>query len=302
MKILITGGTGFVGSALRDALLDQGHELTVIGSSEKSCARQPVRPGLRCIAADTTQAGPWQDAVAQQDALINLAGRSVFTLWTAPAKEAILNTRIKTTRNLVDAIPQGSDMVLLSTSAAGYYGHGGEEEQTEAHPGGNDFLAQVCREWEAEALRAEEKGGRVAIMRFAVVLGRRGGALRTMKLPFQLGLGGPIGSGRQWFPWIHLHDLVAAAQFLLNCNECRGPFNFTAPEAVRQIEFARKLAAQLGRPAFFPAPAPLMKLGLGEFGRSLLQGQKVHPRALEENGFVFSFPELEQALRDLLHK
>ncbi|NLZ17336.1 MAG: TIGR01777 family protein [Desulfobulbaceae bacterium] len=300
MKILITGGTGFVGSAMSKALLEDGHEVTIIGSSEKSCSRYTGQANLQCIAADTTKPGPWQDSVAQQDALINLAGRSVFTLWTKSAKEAILDTRIKTTRNLVDAIPQGSNMVLLSTSAAGYYGNGGESEQTEASPSGNGFLARVCREWEAEARRAEDKGARVAIMRFAVVMGEQGGALKTMKLPFQLGLGGPIGSGRQWFPWIHLKDLVAAAQFLLNCSECRGPFNFTAPDAVRQIKFAKTLAAQLGRPAFFPAPAPLMKLGLGEFGESLLQGQKVLPRALEENGFVFTYPKLEQALRDLL--
>ena len=302
MKILITGGTGFVGSAMSQALLDQGHSVTIIGSSEKSCSRRQAQAGLACIAADTTEPGPWQDAVAGQDALINLAGKSVFTLWTKSAKEAILDTRIKTTRNLVDAIPQGSSMVLLSTSAAGYYGNGGEEEQTEVHSSGNGFLARVCREWEAEARRAEDKGARVAIMRFAVVMGKQGGALQTMKLPFQLGLGGPIGSGRQWFPWIHLQDLVAAAQFLLNCDQCHGPFNFTAPGAVRQIEFAKALAGQLGRPSFFPAPAPLMKLGLGEFGESLLQGQKVLPRALEEHGFVFSYPQLEQALRDLLHQ
>ncbi len=300
MKILITGGTGFVGSAMGRALLEEGHTVTVIGSSEKSCGRHTGQNGLHCIAADTTKPGPWQDAVAEQDALINLAGKSVFTLWTKSAKDAILDTRIKTTRNLVDAIPQGSNMVLLSTSAAGYYGDGGEVEQLESSPSGNDFLARVCREWEAEARRAEDKGARVAIMRFAVVMGKNGGALQTMKLPYQMGLGGPIGSGRQWFPWIHLQDLVAAAKFLLDCGECRGPFNFTAPGAVRQIEFAKTLASELGRPAFFPAPAPLMKLGLGEFGESLVQGQKVFPRALEENGFVFSYPELEQALRDLL--
>ena len=300
MNILITGGTGFVGSALREALLAQGHDITIMGSSTKSCSRISARPGLTCIAADTTRPGPWQDAVAKQDALVNLAGKSVFTLWSKSAKEGILESRIKTTRNLVDAIPSNKEMVLLSTSAAGYYGNGGEAELTEASPNGNDFLARVCREWEAEARRAEDKGVRVATMRFAVVLGKEGGALATMKVPFQLGLGGPIGSGKQWFPWIHLDDLVAAIQFLLVCSECRGPFNFTAPGVVRQKDFARTLASQLKRPAILPAPAPLMKLALGEFGQSLLQGQKTLPCALEEQGFVFSHPKLEQALRDLL--
>ncbi len=302
MKVLITGGTGFIGRALSTALLARGCSVTVIGSRERSCGSLSQTPNLTCIAADTTRPGPWQQAVAGQDALINLAGRSVFTLWTRAAREAILTSRIKTTRNLVDAIPTGSRMVLLSASAAGYYGHGGEAELTEEDRSGNDFLARVCREWEAEARRAEDKGLRVVLLRLAVVLGANGGALATMKTPFQLGLGGPIGNGGQWFPWIHLDDLVAAILFLLNCGECRGPFNCAAPGAVRQKDFARTLAARLGRPAFFPAPAPLMRLALGEFGQSLLQGQKAVPQALDKSGFVFSYPELELALRDLLDK
>lgn len=302
MKVLITGGTGFVGRALAGALVDRGCRVTVIGSRERSCSRQGPRPGLTCIVADTTRPGSWQELVAGQDALVNLAGRSVFTLWTRAAKEAIHDSRISTTKNLVDAIPTGAQMVLLSASAAGYYGHGGEVEQGEGNPGGDDFLARVCRAWEAEARRAENQGTRVAILRLGVVLGADGSALATMKAPFRLGLGGPLGTGRQWFPWIHLDDLVAAALFLLDCDECRGPYNCTAPGVVRQKEFAKTLAAQLGRPAFFPAPAALMRLILGEFGQSLLQGQKAVPRALEESGFVFSYPKLEPALRDLLDR
>ncbi len=299
MNILITGGTGFVGSSLSKALLATGHEVTLIGRSEKSCARMASLGGVTCIAADTTQPGEWQKTVANQDALINLAGRSVFALWTRSAKEAILNSRIKTTRNLVDAIPDGSNMILLSTSAAGFYGDGGEKELSEESPSGQDFLAGVCREWETEAKRANEKGARVAIMRFGVVLGKKGGALATMKTPFQLGLGGPIGSGRQWFPWIHLDDLISAIQFLLACKECQGPFNFTSPGVVRQKEFARALAKELGRPAILPAPASMMKLFLGEFGQSLLKGQKALPQALEKRGFVFAYPTLEKALHEL---
>ena len=179
---------------------------------------------------------------------------------------------------------------------------GGEEEKTETLAGGSDFLAQVCRDWEAAAEKATQKGARVVLMRFGVVLGRGGGALATMKLPFQLGLGGPIGSGKQWFPWIHLEDLVSAIIFLLSAEECRGPFNFTAPQPVRQKEFARALGAAYHRPAFLPTPAFIMKTVLGEFGRSLLQGQKVLPKALTESGYLFTYPDLRVALRDLVRE
>jgi uncharacterized protein (TIGR01777 family) len=298
MKILITGGTGFVGSGLSQRLLELGHEVTVIGSS--SHCRLAAHPHLSYISADTTRTGDWQQRVAEQDGLINLAGRSIFNLWTASYKEAIYNSRILTTRNLVAALPANTNAVLLSTSAAGYYGDGGETEKTETSGNGDDFLARVCRDWEQEAGKAAEKGARVVLMRFGVVLGKGGGAIAAMKTPFQLGMGGPIGSGDQWFPWIHRDDLIGAALFLLTAEECRGPFNFTAPEPVRQKDFARQLAAALHRPAILPAPALALKLALGEFGRSLLQGQKALPRALTECGYLFTFPELQPALREII--
>ena len=188
----------------------------------------------------------------------------------------------------------------LSASAAGYYGHGGETELTENSPNGEDFLARVCRDWEAEADKGGTKGARVVRMRFGVVLGKGGGAMATMRLPFQLGLGGPIGSGTQWFPWIHLDDLVGAILFLLSAEEQQGAFNFTGPDTVRQKEFARQLGAALHRPAILPAPALVMRLLLGEFGASLLQGQKAIPRALTEAGYVFSYPDLASALGEIL--
>lgn len=298
MKILITGGTGFVGAAVSRRLLEQGHEVTVLGSS-RHCRLAP-HPQLAYVAADTTRPGDWQRRVAEQDALINLTGRSVFNLWTESYKKAIYDSRILTTRNLVDALPATTETVLLSTSAAGYYGDGGDDEKTETSGPGQDFLAQVCLDWETEAGKAANKGARVVLMRFGVVLGKGGGALATMKTPFQLGLGGPIGSGQQWFPWIHLDDLVGAMCFLLTAEECRGPFNFTAPQPVRQKDFARQLGAALHRPALLPTPAFVMKLVLGEFGRSLLQGQKVIPRALTENGYLFTYPELQPALREIV--
>lgn len=297
MKILITGGTGFVGGAVTRRLLEMGHEVTVIGSSRQ--CRLPAHEQLSYVSADTTKPGDWQRLVAEQEALINLTGRSVFNLWTESYKKSIYDSRILTTRNLVAALPENSETILLSTSAAGYYGDGGEAEKLETMGPGNDFLAQVCRDWEAEAQTAAAKGARVVLMRFGVVLGKGGGAMATMKLPFQLGLGGPIGSGKQWFPWIHLEDLVSAIVFLLSAEECRGPFNFTAPQPVRQKDFARQLGACYHRPALLPAPAFVMKLVLGEFGQSLLQGQKVVPSALSESGFLFTYPDLPAALREI---
>lgn len=298
MKILITGGTGFVGTALSKRLLEDGHEVTVIGSSGRS--RLQGQPNLTCLAADTTRPGAWQQRVAEQEALINLAGRSVFNLWTEKYKQAIHDSRILTTRNLVAALPDSSQAVLLSASAAGYYGNSGETEVTEQSPNGDDFLAHVCRDWEKEAAAAAQKGTRVALMRFGVILGPGGGALATMKTPFKFGLGGPLGNGRQWFPWIHLDDLINAILFLLSAETCSGPFNFTAPQTVRQKEFARQLAKALHRPAILPAPAFVISWVMGEFGRSLLQGQKIIPQALIENGFQFIYPQLQPALMEIV--
>ena len=298
MKILITGGTGFVGSALSHRLLEMGHEVTVIGSSSR-CRLAP-HPQLSYVSADTTRPGDWQQKIPEQDALVNLTGRSVFSLWTERYKKSIYDSRILTTRNLVAALPSSTEAVLLSTSAAGYYGDGGEIEKSETSGPGNDFLAHVCCDWEAEATEASAKGARVALMRLGVVLGKGGGAMATMKTPFQLGLGGPIGSGQQWFPWIHIDDLVGAILFLLTAEECRGPFNFTAPQPVRQKEFARQLGAAFHRPACLPTPAFVMKLVLGEFGRSLLQGQKAVPQALTESGYLFTYPDLQPALQEIV--
>ncbi len=299
MKVLITGGTGFIGSSLGESLLSLGHEVTLIG--RRPHAGGEGRPGLTRLSADTTLSGEWQRHVAEQDAIINLAGTPVFHFWTTARKEAIYCSRIRTTRNLVAALSKRSGTVLLNASAAGYYGEGGDADKVESSPSGRDFLAMVCREWEAEALLAADKGARVVLTRFGVVLGRNQGPLPLMKRFCQWGLSGPLGHGRQWFPWIHVDDLTAALRFLLFAEELHGPFNCVAPQAVRQKEFARCLGKALHRPALLPAPSVLVRLFLGEFGRSLLQGQKVRPLALEESGFVFSHPELAPALKDLLY-
>lgn len=299
MKILITGGTGFVGTCLTRKLLDRGDEVTLLSTS----GRTPLagEPAVDVLQADTTRRGEWQDGLGRFDVIINLTGRSVFHLWSDSYKNAIYSSRVHTTRNIVDALPNNSDTVLLSASAAGYYGDRGETEQDESSPAGEDFLAEVCKNWEEEAFLAREKGARVATMRFGVVLGSQGGAIATMKTPFLLCLGGPIGSGKQWFPWIHVDDLVSAILFLMDGSDLQGAYNFTAPGLVRQKEFAKTLGEVMSRPALIPAPSFVMKTILGEFGKSLLQGQKVVPRNLRNNGFVFKYPELEEALREIIN-
>ncbi|MBU1232407.1 MAG: TIGR01777 family oxidoreductase [Proteobacteria bacterium] len=299
MQVLITGGSGFVGRFLTDLLLQKGYAVTALGGHSHD--NQALHPNYRYVVADTSKQGEWQKLVAEQDALINLAGRSVFHLWSDSYKKQIYDSRILTTRNLVEALPQDNGpRVLVSTSAAGFYGNGGEDDLDENAGPGHDFLARVCTDWESEARAAEKKGVRVALTRFGVVLGAGGGALQTMRLPFQLGLGGSIGSGKQWFPWIHLQNLAAAICWILEGEGLSGPFNCTAPESVRQKEFASSLGRALHRPAFLPTPAFLMTLLLGEFGASLLQGQKAVPAALLRSGFSFTFSGLAAALNDLV--
>lgn len=300
MKLLITGGTGFVGTCLTRRLLDRGDEVWVVGSSGGQRSDSPT-DSLHFIQADTREKGGWLDNIEQYDAIINLTGRTIFNLWSERYKKEIMDSRILTTQNIVNALPMQTDVTLLNASAAGFYGDCGDREVDETSPGGKDFLAEVCRKWEEVALSAEAKGARVGILRFGVVLGRDGGAIGTMKTPFKLGLGGPIGSGRQWFPWIHIDDLLKATLFILDGTDLEGLYNFTSPGFVRQKEFAKILGSVVNRPAFLPTPAFVMKTALGEFGQSLLMGQKAYPRALLDKGFVFQYPELREALQEILH-
>ncbi len=298
MNVLITGGTGFVGNRLCHHLLIEGHSVTAIGRGRRRDEIDHKR--YRFLSADTTRPGAWTEAAAEADGVINLAGRSIFTRWTNRAKKAIVDSRLETTRNLVDALPDRWAGVLLSTSAVGYYGDRGDERLTESAAPGEGFLADLGRDWEAEAMRAADKGARVAIMRFGVVLGRCGGALDKMVPAFKMFLGGPLGGGNQWFPWIHIRDLVRAARYLLETPDLSGPFNFTAPEPLRNREFARTLGRVLGRPAVMPAPAVAIRAFLGEFGEVLLSSQRAVPQRLLDAGFSFEFPDAETALAHLL--
>jgi uncharacterized protein (TIGR01777 family) len=295
MKIFITGGTGFVGKTLAPALIRSGHEVCILTRSGKGDSS-----GVSWVEGDPAQKGKWQEAVREHEVIINLAGASIFTRWTEEAKKKMRDSRIFTTRNLVEAMEGGKVKTFFSTSAIGYYGFHGDENLTEESPPGADFLALLARDWEAEAKEAEKKGCRLVITRFGIVLGEKGGALGQMIPLFQRYLGGPLGNGRQWFSWIHIDDLTRAFLFLLGQPEISGPVNFTAPNPVRNKELAQWLGRIMGRPAFLPAPGFMLKLVLGEFGSILLKGQRVLPRKLLQAGFPFSYPEIDRALRQVI--
>jgi uncharacterized protein (TIGR01777 family) len=299
MKVFITGGTGFLGAALAAGLLAEGHSVTILSRSSQNRA---IRPGLAYCEGNPTKNGPWQKEVAKHDALINLAGASIFRTWNAKNKDAIRSSRILTTRNLVDAIGQSEkNITLLSGSAVGYYGFRGDEELEENSSPGDDFLAEVVQAWEAEALRAEQFGVRVVLCRIGVILGRDGGALSKMLTVFKWGLGSPLGSGNQWFSWIALHDLVNIFLFLMENKKLSGPVNCTSPYPVTNRVMTETLAKVLHRPAVLPSvPAFVIKGVLGEFSDVFVKGQKVMPRKLLTDGFVFEFPEIDAAFSHLV--
>ncbi len=301
MKVFITGGLGFVGTRLTAMLIQKGHRVTVI---ERNPRNKPAPPeGVSVFAADASRPGPWQDALADHDAVFNLAGVSIFSRWSRKKKDEIYNSRILITRNVADAIQKRKKgkITLVSASAVGYYGFRNDEKLTEGDPPADDFLARVCRDWESEALRAAGYGARVVISRFGVILGRSGGAMDLMSKIFRLHLGNRLGSGRQWFSWIHEDDLASALLFLLEHSSVRGPVNCTAPEPVTNRELTKALNRALGTFAIVPpAPGFVLKTILGEFGSFLLKGQRAVPKRLEESGFKFQYPRIREALASLM--
>ena len=298
MKVVITGGLGFIGTQLSTRLLERGHQVTVVDHSRKP--KPYTLQEVTYVSADTAVSGAWQEEVRIQDAVINLAGTSIFRRWNDKTKQLIYDTRILTTRNVVEAMPGEKGPLLCSTSAVGYYGFRGDEELTEGDSPGNDFLAKVCVDWEKEAQKAADKGVRVVVTRFGIVLGRTGGALGQMIRAFKKFVGGPLGSGRQWFSWIHMEDLLRAFLFVFDTKDIHGPVNFCSPNPVRNRELAKALGKVLSRPSFLTMPAFVLRVVLGDFGSVLLEGQRVVPAKLLKHGFIFQYPEITGALQEVL--
>jgi hypothetical protein len=277
----------------------KGHDITILTRKERHPA--PLHSRIRFLTGDPKQEGAWMAQVPEYDWVINLAGASISTKWTDEAKQMLYDSRVLTTKNLVAALAAGDRRQLFcSTSAPGYYGPRGEEELTEESPPGQDFLAKLAQDWEAEALKSQDLGIRTVVTRFGIVLGQGGGMLEQLVPLFRRFVGGPVGSGEQWLSWIHQEDLVQAFLFLPEHPELVGPVNFTSPNPVRNREFVKALGRALNRPAFIPMPAFMLRLVLGEFAEVILTGQKVLPQKLLAAGFQYHFPTIDQALTHLL--
>ncbi|MGD1043864.1 MAG: TIGR01777 family oxidoreductase [Bacteroidota bacterium] len=302
MKVIIAGGSGLVGRKLIEELLRGQHVVTMLSRRPERTEKIFPRATIKFWDAKTNDG--LTDVLEGADAVINLTGESIAAKrWTHIQKERILSSRIESTQALVDAIKQTKrkPSVLLNASAVGYYGNVPESEVTEASPRGAGFLADVCALWEVEALKVREFGVRVVLLRTGIVLDKNGSALQKLLLPFRLFIGGPLGSGKQWFPWIHLQDEVRAILFAMENEHITGSINLAAPESVRMMEFCRKLGKILHRPSWVHVPAFVLKCALGEMAEPLLlDGQKVIPQKLIDARFEFQFPKLEDALRDLL--
>ncbi|GAB6932967.1 TIGR01777 family oxidoreductase [Calditerricola satsumensis] len=299
MRIIVTGGTGLIGRALVSDLLDAGHRVTVLTRNVASAARK-VDP--RADVAEWLNGSGWERHLSCSDAVIHLAGETINQRWTYKAKRRILESRVGSTRALVQALQGASPRprVLISASAVGIYGSTSEPVD-ETAPAGDGFLATVCQAWEAAAWEAKGCGVRVVLLRLGIVLSPEGGALVRLLLPFRLFLGGPLGSGTQPFPWIHYRDVIELVRFCLDRPDASGPINAVAPEPHTQASFARELGRALGRPSWLHVPGLVLRAVFGEMAEALLlSGQAVTPAKALQLGYRFRYPDLAGALNDLL--
>jgi uncharacterized protein (TIGR01777 family) len=306
VRVFVTGGTGLIGARLVRALHDRGDAVDLL-TRRPDEARKTFGPACNVIAGNPTQAGPWAEAVDGCDAAVNLAGEDLFNRrWDTSFKQVLHDSRVRSTEHVVHALARrprttaGLPKVLVSASAVGYYGAREDEELTEDSPPGDDFLARLCVDWEQAARMAEAAGIRVAVVRIGVVLDKAGGALRRLLPPFQMGMGGPTGSGRQWVSWVHHADLTGLLLLALDHANARGPLNAMAPNPVRNGEFAEVLGQTLHRPAFLPTSAFVLRWMFGEAADAVLTGQRVLPKKALALGYAFRFPTPDKALTDVL--
>lgn len=301
MRILITGATGGVGRRLIDHLIEHGHWLVIVSRQKYKPATLPAK--LTFAQWDAKTSAGWGKYVNEVDAIINLAGAGLADeRWTDERKQVIRESRVNAGQAVVEAIEAATTRpkVLIQASAVGYYGPRGDEELTEESHPGSDFQAGICKAWESVTEPVTGMGVRRVMIRSGVVLDIKAGALPRMVMPFRFFAGGPVGSGKQYMSWIHYHDEVNAIRFLMEHEAATGPFNLTAPDPVRNREFARTMGRVMKRPALAPAPAFMMNVLFGEMATVLLEGQRTLPKKLLDLGFEFKFPTIETALRDLL--
>jgi uncharacterized protein (TIGR01777 family) len=298
MHIFIAGGSGYLGSYLSLYFLRRGHKITATGGRrEHPLSTNQQFTYIRC---DTTKEGTWQEALKTCQVVINLAGKTIFRHWTDRYKKQIYHSRIMTTQNIVAALPQSEVSLFCSASSVGFYGDQGDDILTESNQVGDDFLAKVSYDWETAARAAESEHIRVVVTRFGIIISRDGGAMAKMITAFKSFLGGPLGDGRQWLPWMHMADLAAAMMFIIDHPKIDGPVNFCTPHPIRNRELTRMLARALLRPAVIKTPAFVLRLLLGEFGDTLLASQRAIPEKLIQNGFEFKFNRIENAIVDIL--
>ena len=301
MKVVIFGGTGFVGRSLADELLTNGYYVLVVTRNRQKIVKDLVSK-VKIIEWDNNSPLSSISELFEADVVVNLAGESIGNRrWSNSVKQEILASRIRTTRAIVSAINDGiiKPKVLISASAIGYYGSRQGEEITEIEETGQDFLAQVCRDWENEAYKAQSDLTRVATIRIGVVLGREG-ALNRMITPFKFYIGGPLGTGNQWLSWIHITDLTRIIRFVVENHELTGPVNATAPVPVTMKEFSQVLGEVMNKPSWLPIPPWILKIALGQMSEMLLHGQRVVPKKIIDGGFEFRFSKLKVALENVL--
>lgn len=301
MKIAIAGATGFIGKRLVRRLEDLGHEYTIITRGKARAANVfPIAANI--IEWDPPNKGVEPSQLSGLDALINLTGTTVSQRWTKRVKRDIRESRVDTTRLLTTALINCHEppLVFVNASAIGFYGSNPSSDLNETSPPGSGLLSEICQDWEAESKRASVAGIRTINARIGIVLGTEGGALKSMLLPFKCGLGGPIGSGKQWMSWIHIDDVTALMIEAITNVQISGPLNLTAPEPVTNRNFAKTLGQVLGRPAILPTPVFALKLLFGDFAQILGSGQRVLPAEALSKGYQFRFPRLKEALKDLV--
>lgn len=303
MRVVITGATGFIGRALCKELLDSGYEVVALSRSVDR-GREVLGQNVTVAAWDGRSAQGWAQYAEGARAVVNLAGESIAAgRWTRAKKEEILKSRLNAGKAVTEAVTLArvKPAVVIQSSGIGYHGSAGDEVVDESSHPGTGFLSRVAEKWEASTKEVEAMGTRQVIIRTGVVLGKDGGALPRLLTPFRLFVGGPLGSGKQWFPWIHLDDEVKAIRFLIERDDLRGAFNLVAPEPVTTRDFCRTLGRVMKRPSWFKVPALMLRLLFGEMAEEvLLSGQKAVPKRLLEAGFDFKFADVESALRDIL--